>query len=152
MLLGISQLYSNPVDVSTARKAGVNFAQTRFAAFSKSDEVQLVKTTDAYYVFNVGTQGFVIISADDSFRPVVGYSDEGVFDAENPSPEMMYYLDDLSQGRSAALRASIQADEKVMREWAGLLDGESSAPTKGKAAFYLVQTKWNQNFPYNPHK
>ena len=149
VLLGISQLFSGPVDVSTAKKAGENFARSRFSNLSKSDEMNLVMATEAYYVFNVGSKGFVIVSANDCFRPLVGYSDEGVFDVKDPSPEMMYYLNSISQGRDAALRASIQADEQVVAEWAGLLEGNDAAPAKGGNSFYLVKTKWNQGNPYN---
>ena len=78
IFLGTSQLFSAPVDVAKAMKAGERFAQSHFANVSKSDEMHLVMTTEAYYVFNVGNSGFVIISSDDSFKPIVGYSDEGV--------------------------------------------------------------------------
>ena len=149
MLLGFSYLLANPVDVATARKAGENFARARFAALSKSDEMHLVWTTDAYYVFNIGAKGFVIVSADDCFRPLVGYSDEGIFDVKDPSPEMMYYLNSISQGREMALRTSIQASEQVVAEWAGLLDGNTYSREKGGKSFYLVETKWDQDTPYN---
>ena len=111
--------------------------------------MDLVKATDAYYVFNMGPSGFVIVSADDNFRPIVGYSDEGVFPTENPSPEMMYYLDNLSRGRQA-LRGATVADEQVREEWSALLSGEKMAPRNDlRSSFYLVETRWNQNYPYN---
>lgn len=38
----------------------------------------------AYYVFNVGSgDGFVIVSADDSTMPILGYCDHGSFDDAN---------------------------------------------------------------------
>ena len=148
ILLGISPLYSNPVDQATARKVGQAFCQTAFTNASRSSEMNLVMTADAYYVFNIGNSGFVIVSSDDAFRPIIGYSDEGVFDAKNPSPEMMYYLDNLSQGRQVALSASVNASEQVVGEWSSLLNGESL--NKGNNhSFYLVKTLWNQDYPYN---
>ncbi len=150
ILLIISNLVANPVDQAMARKAGAGFAQSTFSTVMRSDQMDLVKATDAYYVFNIGQTGFVIISADDSFRPIVGYSDEGTFPTENPSPEMMYYLDNLSQERQAALRASITPDEQTRQEWEALLKGERMTPRNDlRSSFYLVKTKWNQNFPYN---
>ena len=80
----------------------------------------------------------------------MGYSEEGLFPTENPSPEMMYYLDNLSQGRQAALAASFQQDEKTGEEWQRLLSGNPLPSRNGeRKSFYLVKTKWNQNFPYN---
>lgn len=150
VLLGFSQLYANPIDATTARRVGESFARTTFADMSKSDELCFVKATDSYFVFNVGATGFVIVSADDSFRPIIGYSDEGMFPTENPSPEMMYYLDNLSQGRQAALRASVKADAQVKREWTALLKGEKMPSRNGgRSSFYLLETRWNQNSPYN---
>ena len=112
--------------------------------------MDLVKATDTYYVFNIGQTGFVIVSADDSFRPIVGYSDEGAFPTENPSPEMMYYLDHLSRGRQAALRTSFVPDKQVSEEWSRLLEGAPMPPRNGnRKSFHLVQTRWNQNYPYN---
>ena len=150
IMLGISQLIAAPVSVGTARQVAQGFARNAFANASRTHSLDLVMTTDAYFVFNVGETGFVIVSADDCFRPIVGYSDEGLFPTENPSPEMMYYLDNLSQGRDAALRASIRQDDIVADEWQRLLGNDPMPLRDGeRKAFYLVQTKWNQNWPYN---
>ena len=141
---------ANPVTESTALKAAQGFTRTAFTEASRSNAMSLVSSQEAYYVFNIGTTGFVIISADDCFRPIVGYSDEGVFPTENPSPEMTYYLDNLSRGRTAALEASIQQDVTVAEEWQSLLSGEPLPSRNGnRKASYLVKTKWNQGNPYN---
>ena len=143
-------LQAAPVDFGTARLVGKNFANTTFSSSFRSVEPQLVLATESYFVFNVGTQGFVIVSADDTFRPIVGYSDEGVFDTENPSPEMMYYLNSLSQGRQAALSAKAVPDAMTIREWSVLTQGERMPSRNGnRGSFYLVPMRWNQNAPYN---
>ena len=150
IILSFSQLIGAPVEVNTARQAAQGFVRTAFAESSRSTALDLVMTTDAYFVFNVGQTGFVIVSADNCFRPIVGYSDEDLFPTENPSPEMMYYLDNLSQGREAALKASIRQDATVADEWQRLLSGNPLPSRNGeRKAFHLVQTKWNQNSPYN---
>lgn len=150
LMLGFGHLTAAPVELSTARNAGKNFVQCHFTSMSKSLELDLVMFTADYYVFNVGNSGFVIISSDDNFRPVVGYSEEGTFDTKNPSPEMMYYLHSLCQGRQAALRTSAQPNAEVKQEWSDLLGGMKLPSRNGnKGSFYLVKTKWNQDFPYN---
>lgn len=149
LLLAVNSLIAASVDLSTARKAGESFVQTNFAFGSKSADMQLVMTSSDYYVFNVGTSGFVIVSSDDAFRPIIGYSDEGTFPVENPSPEMVYYLDNLSQGRHAALRASTQPDAEIVKEWSSLLNDAEPLSRAGKKSFYLVKTYWNQDYPYN---
>ena len=149
LLLGISRLAAAPVDLSVARKAGESFVQANFAVTSRGADLRLVMTTSAFYVFNVSSSGFVIVSSDDAFRPIIGYSDEGVFDMENPSPEMMYYLDNISKGRQAALRAAINPDGQVAREWSALLEEGQPLIRGNNASFYLVTTRWNQDYPYN---
>ena len=150
LLVLAGQLFAGPVDEAMARKAAAGFAQTALSQAVKADALQWVSTTDQYYVFNVGNSGFVLVSTDDRFRPIVGYSDEGCFPVENPSPEMMYYLDNLSQGRQAMQRASLQADPQVTTEWETLLSGESLPARNGnRSKFYLLTTRWNQGTPYN---
>ena len=149
ILLVSSQIMAAPVDWEVARKVGAGFARSAFSVTMRTDQVDLVEATDAYYVFNFGQTGFVIVSADDNFRPIVGYSEEGAFPTENPSPEMTYYLNSLSQGRRA-MRNAVVADEQVREEWTALLKGEQMAPRNDlRSSFHLVQTRWNQNNPYN---
>ena len=150
ILLVLSHLCANPVDVATAKRVGQGFAQTALQVSSRTSELQLVAVQDQYYVFNVGDAGFVIVSSDDRFRPIVGYSEEGVFPVDNPSPEMMYYLGSLSENRWAALRANMSPDPSAAEEWTALLKGDDLPSRNGnKSSFYLVQTRWNQNDPYN---
>lgn len=150
LTLGVTGLLANPVGLPKAQQAAEGFAQTTLALTAKTNEARLVVTSESYYVFNFGTEGFVIVSNDDCFRPIVGYSDEGVFPTENPSPEMMYYLNSLSKGRQAALRASIKQSDEVALEWSMLLSqGRLPSRNGNRAAFHLCQTRWNQNDPYN---
>ena len=155
LVLGFVSVNAAHIDLSTAQKVAGSFTQTTINTELRAADLNLVLTTPEYYVFNVSSEGFVIVSSDDSFRPIIGYSDEGVFDAENPSPEMMYYLNSISEGRRAALRSSISADTQTVSEWTALLNGEKMpARNRIKKAFHLVQTKWNQGSPYNkfcPH-
>lgn len=141
---------ANPVPQEVAMRIAKNFAQANFSNVSKIAAAKLVKVTDAYFVYNFDDKCFVIVSADDSFRPIVGYSNEGVFPTENPSPEMMYYLDNLSLGRKAALRGGLQQDENIGEEWRELLNSDVDSSRGGtRESFYLVKTRWNQDFPYN---
>ena len=75
-------VHAGPVDQETARRLGQSFVASKFE--HKAD-LHLVKTEFSergeacYYIFNVGNTGFVIMAADDHYRPIVGYSDEGNF-------------------------------------------------------------------------
>ena len=107
VLMGMTTLNARPIDVARAKAIGQKFAQANFNSNIRSNELQLVYTglsnrdEACFYAFNVGEDGFVIVSADDRFRPIVGYSDEGPFATENPSPELMFYLDKIIEARTS---------------------------------------------------
>ena len=154
LLFGFQMAIAKHVDVDHAQKLGQKFVNANFAKSRQDSNLKLVYTgvssrgETCYYVFNAGQTGFVIISADDCYRPVVGYSDEGVFATENMSPELKYYLDNIAEGRSYARRSS-QSPE-VEAEWQLFAEtGKLMSFNKGKTATYLVQTRWNQDSPYN---
>ena len=154
LLFGFQMATARPVDVGQAQRLGQKFVNANFSKTRQDSDLRLVYTgvssrgETCYYVFNVGQMGFVIISADDCYRPVVGYSDEGVFTTENMSPELKYYLDNIAEGRSHA-RISNQSPE-VEAEWQLFAEtGKLLSFNKGKTATYLVQTRWNQDSPYN---
>lgn len=146
---GLESLHAEYVELPVAEKVAKNFTQHSFCKTMRGVTPSLVLATPDYYVFSTGEKGFVIISADDRFRPIIGYSDENSF-GDPISPELSYYLDNMAQGRRAAMRASVAQDAKAGEEWAALLSG-APLPSRngGVTSFYLVQTRWDQGEPYN---
>ena len=143
---------ANPVDEKTAQKVGRNFVNAKFN-LRQNAELKLVYTgistrgETCFYAYNVNNSGFVIVSADDRFRPIVGYSDEGVFETENMSPEARFYLEKIIEARTSP-NAVIFDDTEA--EWRSVMkDGKLLSRNGGREASYLVQTKWNQDSPYN---
>ncbi len=89
------------------------------------------------YVFNTnGGEGFCVISADDLATPVLGYSDNGGFDAVNMSPSLKSWLDDYSRIISYA------------RENGMTVSGAPVVPSLTTIQ-PITRTKWNQDAPYN---
>ena len=104
MLFSATALLARPVDESKAKDVALKFFASKTNNNLRTNDLQLVYTGTStrgeacFYVYNAGTTGFVIVSADDRFRPIVGYSVEGAFATENPSPELMFYLDKIIEG------------------------------------------------------
>lgn len=90
-----------------------------------------------YYVFNLGNEGFKILSADDCGAPVLGFSDTGSFDPANVPPGLQYMLDMYAEEIAAA--ATSPAPEEGVAS-AIRVERQSIQP--------LVTTKWNQDAPY----
>ena len=76
-------LQAKPVDVATAKSLGIKFMNTNTAIRSAQADLVYTACADngqaAFYVFGVQPKGFVIVSADDRAKPILGYSTESNF-------------------------------------------------------------------------
>ncbi len=148
-------MQAHPVDQETARRLGQSFVASTFERTRQDSDLNLVhiafseRGEACYYIFNVGNTGFVIIAADNHYRPIIGYSDEDIFDIDNIAPALSDYLESVRQGVMEASQAS-SAEISVAADWAMLeKTGRMVSRHGGRDDEYLVETKWNQNYPYN---
>ena len=153
MLVGMTLLNAHPIDAAKAKNIGQKFVSANFDNNLKSSDLQLVYTGAStndevcFYAFNVGQEGFVIVSADDRFRPIVGYSNEGPFATENMSPELEFYLGKIIEARTS--RAAV-LDDRTPEEWQRVAaTGKLLSLNGGRSVDYICTTKWNQDSPYN---
>ena len=153
LVLGIGMVQANPVSVDQAKSVGQMFVQANFEQSRQSQDLTLVYTGTSnrgeacFYVFNVGEQGFVMVSADDFYRPIIGYSHEHNFDS-NINPELGYMLNKLIAYRSGRLTGN--AVPQVAAEWQSVMNsGKMISRNGGRREFHLVQTQWDQGSPYN---
>jgi hypothetical protein len=93
----------------------------------------------AYYVFNAQRgNGYVIVAGDDRVPAVLGYSDQGNFDAEDVPPTMQEWLDGYA-AQIEAIANGCAPDER----------GASHAAIEP-----MLNVKWGQGMPYSvllPH-
>lgn len=144
---------ARPVDVEKAKEIGMKFVCANFGETRQINDLQLVYTglsdrnEACFYAFNAGKEGFVIVSADDRFRPIVGYSDEGPFETENMSPELEFYLGKIIEARTS--RNAVLFDDTA-EEWQSVAEsGKLLSRNGGRGVDYICTTKWNQDSPYN---
>ena len=148
VLLFVSTTKANPVSSNLAQSVAQKFATAQFDTERALPELVYTGFEETYFVFNVGDHSFVIIAGDDAHRPVIGYSDESVFDAFNIPPALEYYLDGVAecvlQLRHAVASPAIEA------EWNSVLQhGRLLSHHDGRGTGYFCTTKWNQDYPYN---
>ena len=148
-------LQARPVDQETAKRLGQSFVKANFEFTRQSSDLDLVYTAYSesgeacYYIYNIGDTGFVILSADDNYRPIIGYSDEGTFNPNDMAPALADYLEVVRQGVMEAA-TKVSAPFAVAADWAMLeKSGRLVSRHGGREDAYLVQTTWNQNYPYN---
>ena len=144
---------ANPVDLSLAQTAALKFFENQYNGNLREGILELVlaEPNGAYYVFNTGANGFIIIAGDDSHRPVIGYSNESTFDANNIPPSLVDYLGGIAENiLRLKSRGNASASPMVAAEWESLLNhGQLISRNGGRAVDYLCQTKWDQYDPYN---
>jgi len=166
LVVGIFAAYAAPVAAASAQKVATNF-------FSQMSSVQITQVKLAYtetdpsdnavfYVFNINSNdGFVIVSADDAQRPIIGYSTE-----KRPYaiPKSGTNIDFWMQKRKTEIISNVangvQATQDISNEWAAytnntLLNTPNNTnrvmggPVFPSSTTYLVQSQWNQPSPYN---
>lgn len=109
------------------------------------------------YVFNIGTTGFVITSADMQYCPIVGYSLNGAFDTSAMPPSLISWLNstvnDIAAVESCGnIPENIVADRKKWHsQWEAVAKGDytSFSNRSGKGVSALVTTRWDQGAGYN---
>ena len=104
------------------------------------------KSQEYFYIFNSkANKSFIIVSADERILPILGYSDEGCFDASNMPPNMSNWLKGYADEMDYVF--SLQGIEKHP-EWENTLNGNIE---KGVTAVspLVDPLKWDQPSPYN---
>ena len=151
LLMGCSLMQAKPIDRDAALAAAKKFATAQMAL--ERTEPQLVYTAqnDAFFVFNLGSDSFVIIAGDDAYRPVIGFSDASRFEADNIPPALQDYLDGIAERIGRMRRqGNATATPLVAAEWASVTErGLLLSRNGGRERTFFCQTKWNQDYPYN---
>jgi hypothetical protein len=148
LLGGMMTLQARPIEANVAQTAAQKFAMVQFADERSTPELVYTAQYEAFYVFNVGENGFVIIAGNDAHRPVIGYSEESSFDVSNIPPALAYYLDGVAE--CVLQLGQAEASPDVAAEWGSVLThGRLISRNGGRSTGYFCQTKWNQDYPYN---
>jgi Peptidase C10 family/Spi protease inhibitor/Secretion system C-terminal sorting domain len=158
-------LNAKPVDEQTAQQVAINFYLTRpagqslnaiFATLAHREEVIMLNNqvtdtpTTLYYVFDMDSQGFVIVSGDDNLIPIIGYSTEGIFPNEQMPIHVAKWFQQYKNEVRYILENDIRADDEIKQKWNNLVSGNATtAENTMLGVDPLLTTKWNQSPYYN---
>lgn len=160
---------AKPVDLASAEKVGQGFlAQQISSGQSKigSLELDLVyapafkkfqsegfveEPSSLFYVFNAKEGGFVIVSADDAATPILGYSDEEIFSAENLPENVAKWLEGYKDELRFIIENNLQPSEELTQLWEAYKTNSAAGIYQKTAAAVspLLKTKWDQSPYYN---
>lgn len=137
--------WGSPVSLDRAKATATTFFKKKIGRNATVKNV--AATTDAYYVFNMSPQGWVIVSADDVAAPILGYNDTSSLNWFGLPAGMQDMLGSYSREISAIKQ---HPRRMVNHKWANLStlsraedddDNERVAP--------LINVLFNQGSPWN---
>ena len=139
------------VNESFAKQIGENFISNKTRnAKSQLNLFHIEKGVDEQpnlYIYNVEGGGFVIVSASKNVKPVLAYSTEHSYVGEIPEPAW-YFINNYSKNIDFC-----DENDVVMNgadaEWEALENNELPAVRNTKTVDPMIQTLWNQDYPYN---
>lgn len=159
MLLG--HVSAKSVDESTAYTVASRFYAMKFNHAPESLTPTIVYTAPSlrgenssgpsFYVVNFNAEGFVIVAGDDRVRPILAFSDEGAFVAENMPAHVRFFLDGYTEEIQYMVDNQQYADESVLQQWETLLSDDIPAQ-KGRDMVVdplLGDVAWSQKMYYN---
>ena len=156
-------LFANPVDETTAKQLAQNFWKTNNIIGVKGDKVFKKRMDDArfvnvaqqcgysdFFIFNnENGKGFVIISADDCVTPILAYSYDNNFVADNLPPNLKDWLDGYAEQIRMAVDIKMPATDEISTDWKCLRE-QKNLPIKSETQVYpLIETTWDQSPYYN---
>lgn len=161
LFTGITNPFAKTIDIQQARKVAGNFLHQAGVLFLTGNHTDKIRLEDPYtyiqngipvfYAFNTNP-GFIIISGDDVFTPVIGYSFESKFQLEGAPSNyrgfIQNYIDQIQYIRDNSLKADLQ----IAKAWDELSadkvpDMEPGRETREVAP--LLLSLWDQGSPFN---
>jgi hypothetical protein len=111
------------------------------------------KGAPSFYVVNFNSEGFVIVAGDDRVQPILAFSDEGAFVAENMPDHIRFFLDGYTEEIQYMVDSQKHVDEATLQQWETLLSDSTPAQKGGDGDVVvgplLGNNKWNQTQYYN---
>lgn len=147
-------LFAERVDEKTAQKVAETFLKSKMQGKTNLSLTPIAYANRAdfsnFYVFG-GENCFVIVSADDCVKPILGYSDENSFGTDMMPENVYSWLKDYDNQIQIAVDSKLAASEEIRSEWQNLKDGKSPTTKSTVIVEPLIQTKWDQGSPYNSY-
>lgn len=147
-------LQAKPVDVNTAKSLGIKFMNVNTEIESAQADLVYTAFTDqgqaCFYVFSMKPKGFVIVSADDRAKPILGYSAEGFFNPEEIAEGLESFFTNYRAGFSQMMAANDPRTEEAANDWDRLAaTGKINDVRITREVPQLLTTIWNQSALYN---
>lgn len=147
-------LQANPVDVERAKTLGIKFMNCNTAIRSNAADLVYTEYADngtaCFYVFSLKPRGFVIVSADDRAKPILGYSSERGFSANDIPDGLQSFFTNYQAGFSQMMEGDESRTEKAVSDWKRLEEtGMVNDARITREVPQMLTSIWNQSALYN---
>lgn len=155
VLVFVTGMFARKVELADALTVAKN-QYARHASISdvsalgvKETIIEKINNQEAFYAFNFEDGGFVIVSAEDAYVPVIGYSLEGAYKNDRPESSLRWLMNDY-KNQIAWLRSNnIEATAEIAADWTAMLQGKKALKNGAKGLEPILPSTWNQDDPYN---
>ncbi len=144
--------FSKVVSESKAKTVAENFLYEHINSastlhFIKSFSVSQ-QNLPLYYVF-IAENGFILISANDAFFPVMGYGKNQPEDASDFPPQFKFWMLQYQRQITQVVKANTTISKKIKKAW-DKYSAKSFIPGNNYTQVEpLIHTKWSQDCFYN---
>ena len=145
LLFAFQNVAAAEVEVKRAQKYAVEFMTAMCGeGFSVKETECISKNGNAvYYIINMDPEGWVLVSAQDGVKPLLGYNTEGSYvndpGMSNLSDWMDYYCRQITD--------AVKNGDKPISNW-----DKPTRPVRTRGSNIidpLIKVNWNQGYPYN---
>ena len=148
VLLAAMPMFAEHVDPETARKVAATFLNNNGAKAAQLTDLSKAAGFPNLYIFTT-EEGFVVMSADDCAKPILGYSLNNKFNVEDMPENMRSWLQQYGDEIQWGIENNIQPNTSTVTEWQDLKEEKTSKDEPTVVVAPLVSTSWDQNSPYN---
>ena len=160
LLCTTSRIFAEKISQQTAMLVAKNFyyeAQTskkiEYNQISVSEIFDVKRDGNSvYYAFNFTNGGFVIVSADDFFTPVIGYNTEGVYNETNAPENWQWLMNEYAEMLAFGQKQKMETNPEYTPMWQHLTADKPSSLSRGSREIIVVpltKAMWYQDYPYN---
>ena len=160
VLMLASNIEAKPVKLTEAEKIAKNFIFITVNKYDNGCPYNNIRLTDPYIYRSGGEPvffafqtepGFVIISAEDAFTPVLGYSFEGSFNFDDAPAHYKSFLLGYVEQINYIRENQLEPDLEIVAAWSELRNDHIAdlAVSRDRDVAPLLYCKWDQGSPYN---
>lgn len=144
-----------------AERVAKNFMFEKLNSYGSVTDINDISIIDSYtklddgipvfYAFTLN-KGWIIVSAEDVFTPVIGYSFDGQLKLEDAPAHYRGFINNYAEQINYIRENSISAEADVVSDWQRLTTGDISILNVNRGSRSvepLLSNMWNQDHPYN---